>query len=46
MNRELIAVGCRFIGRIAPDRPAAFGSEIVTIKDFCLGWAGLKVGLQ
>lgn len=37
-----IAVGCHFVGRIAPDRPAPFNSEVPTISDLRLGWDGLK----
>jgi len=38
-------VGCQFVGRIAPDRPAAFEPRIPTIKDFSLGWSELKACL-
>lgn len=44
--RAAAQVECRFIGRIAPDRPASFGPEIVTIKDLSLGWTGLKTLLS
>lgn len=38
-----VTVGCHFIGRIAPDRPASFNHEVATISDLRLGWTGLKV---